>query len=107
MNITYTIENLDRQTSDDLVITAHWRVSAVDGKHTVGAYGSVGFTRGDNFTPFEELTEEQVIAWVKSQLEVEQLEASLAQMIAGQKQPTKASGTPWSVVAPQPVVAEE
>ena len=87
MNITYTIDNLDRQTSDDLVTTAHWRVSAVDGEHSAGAYGSVGFTRGENFTPFEELTQEQ--------LDVEQIETALAQIIAEQKQPTKVSGTPW------------
>ena len=95
MEITYTIDNLDRQTSDNLVVTAHWRVSAVDGEHSAGAYGSVGFTRGDSFTPFESLTEAQVIAWVKEQLDVEQIEAALTQIIAEQKQPTKVSGTPW------------
>jgi hypothetical protein len=95
MNVTYKIDNLERQASDDLVIVAHWRVDAVDGEHTAGAYGSVGFTRGDDFTPFEELTEAQVLTWVKSQLEVEQIEAALAQIIAEQKQPSKISGVPW------------
>lgn len=95
MEITWSIDNLDRQTADGLVITAHWRVSAVDGEHSAGAYGSVGFHRGDDFTPFEELTQEQVIGWVKSQLDVEQIEAALAQIIAEQKNPTKVSGTPW------------
>jgi hypothetical protein len=95
MNVTYKIDNLDRQTSDGLVTTAHWRVNAVDGEHTAGAYGSVGFTRGDDFIPFEELTEAQVLEWVKSQLEVEQIEAALAQIIAEQKQPSKISGVPW------------
>jgi hypothetical protein len=95
MNITYTIDNLDRQTTDGLVTAGHWRVSAVDGEHSAGAYGSVGFTRGEDFTPFEALTEAQVIAWVKEQLDVEQIEAALAQIIAEQKQPTKVSGTPW------------
>ena len=96
MNITYTIDNLDRQTSDGLVTTAHWRVSAVDGEHTAGAYGSVGFTRGDDFTPFEELTEEQVLGWVKSQLEVAEIEASLASQIEKQKNPVTAHGLPWT-----------
>jgi hypothetical protein len=95
MNITYKIDNLERQVSDDLVITAHWRVDAVDGEHTAGAYGSVGFTRGDDFIPFEELAEAQVLEWVKAQLEVEQIEAALAQIIAEQKAPSKISGTPW------------
>ena len=95
MNVTYKIDNLDRQTSDGLVTTAHWRVDAVDGEHTAGAYGSVGFTRGDDFTPFEQLTEAQVLTWVKSQLEVEQIEAALAQIIAEQKAPKALSGLPW------------
>ena len=95
MNITYTIDNLDRQTSDGLVTTAHWRVSAVDGEHSAGAYGSVGFTSGEDFTPFEELTQEQVLSWVLPQLDVEQIEAALAKIIAEQKQPSKISGTPW------------
>ena len=96
MNITYKIDNLERQVSDDLVITAHWRVDAVDGEHTAGAYGSVGFTRGDDFIPFEELTEAQVLEWVKAQLDVEQIEAALAQIIAEQKAPSKVAGMPWS-----------
>ena len=95
MNITYTINNMDRQTSDDLVTTAHWCVSAVDGEHSAGAYGSVGFTRGDSFTPFEELTQEQVIAWVKEQLDTDEIEANLAGQIAVLKAPKTASGLPW------------
>jgi len=95
MNITYTIDNLDRETSDGLVTTAHWRVSAIDGEHTAGAYGSVGFTRGDSFTPFEALTEAQVIAWVKEQLDTAEIEANLASQIAALKAPKTASGLPW------------
>ena len=97
MNITYTIDNLDRQTSDNLVVTAHWCVSAVDGEHSAGAYGSVGFTRGDSFTPFDELTQEQVIAWVKEQLDTAEIEANLAGQIAALKAPKTASGLPWTV----------
>jgi hypothetical protein len=95
MNITYKIDNLERQVSDDLVITAHWRVDAVDGEHTAGAYGSVGFTRGDDFIPFEELTEAQVIDWVKAQLDVEQIESNLANQIEALKEPKSVSGLPW------------
>jgi hypothetical protein len=96
MNVTWTISNLDRQTSDGLVTTAHWRVNAVDGEYTAGAYGSVGFTRGDDFTPFEELTEAQVVEWVKAQLDVAEIEASLAGQINKQKNPVTAHGLPWT-----------
>jgi hypothetical protein len=96
MNVTYKIDNLERQASDDLVIVAHWRVDAVDGEHTAGAYGSVGFTRGDSFIPFEELTEAQVVEWVKAQLDVAEIEASLAGQIDKQKNPVTAHGLPWA-----------
>jgi hypothetical protein len=96
MQTQWRIDDLERHKDTGLVFVAHWRVNAVDGEHTAGAYGSVGFTRGDDFTPFDELTEAQVLTWVKSQLEVEQIEAALAQIIAEQKTPSKVSGLPWT-----------
>ncbi len=95
MTITYTIAQLDRQTSDGLVTTAHYRVDAVDGEHTAGSYGTVGFERGESFVPYDSLTEVQVIAWVKDKLDVEAIEASLAAQIAAKKAPTIAVGVPW------------
>jgi hypothetical protein len=95
MNITYTIAQLDRQTSDGLVTTAHYRVDAIDGEHTAGSYGAVGFERGETFIAYESLTEAQVIAWVKDKLDVEAIEASLAAQIALQKAPVTATGVPW------------
>jgi hypothetical protein len=95
MTTTWTIAQLDRQTSDGLVTTAHYRVDAVDGEHTAGSYGSVGFERGDTFIAYESLTEAQVIAWVKDKLDVAEIEANLAAQIALQKAPTSATGVPW------------
>ena len=95
MTATWTIAQLDRQTSDGLVTTAHWRVDAVDGEYSAGSYGTVGFERGDTFTAYESLTEAQVIAWVKDKLDVEVIEASLAAQIALQKNPVTATGVPW------------
>ena len=95
MTTTWAIAQLDRQTSDGLVTTAHWRVDAVDGEHSAGAYGTVGFERGTSFTAYDSLTEAQVIAWVKDKLEVADIEASLAAQIALQKNPVTATGVPW------------
>lgn len=95
MNTTWTIAQLGRQTADGLVTTAHWRVEAVDGEHSAGSYGSVGFERGDTFTAYEALTESQVIAWVKEKLDVEAMEASLAAQIEEKKKPVTAVGVPW------------
>jgi hypothetical protein len=95
MTITWTIAQLDRQTFDGLVTTAHWRVNAVDGDYSAGAYGTVGFERGESFIAYASLTEAQVIAWVKDKLEVAEIEASLTAQIAAQKAPTTATGVPW------------
>ena len=93
--ITWTIAQLDRQTSDGLVITAHWRVDAIDGNYSAGSYGTVGFERGDSFTAYDSLTEAQVIAWVKEKLDVEAIKANLAAQIEAKKNPTTAVGVPW------------
>ena len=95
MTITWKITQLDRQTSDGLVTTAHWTVNAVDGEHSAGAYGAVGFERGDTFIAYDSLTEAQVIAWVKDKLEVAEIEAGLTAQIAAKKAPTTAAGVPW------------
>jgi hypothetical protein len=95
MTTTWTIAQLDRQTSDGLVTTAHYTVNAVDGEHTAGSYGTVGFERGESFIAYESLTEAQVIAWVKDKLDVEAIEASLAAQIESLKNPTTATGMPW------------
>ena len=99
MTTTWTIAQLDRQTSDGLVTTAHWRVDAVDGKHTAGIYGTVSFERGHSFTAYESLTEAQVIAWVKAQLDVTEIEAGLQSHIDAQKNPVTATGLPWAAVS--------
>jgi len=95
MTTTWKIAQLDRQTSDGLVTTAHYTVNAVDGNHTAGSYGTVGFERGESFIAYASLTEAQVIEWVKDKLDVEAIEANLAAQIALQKAPITATGVPW------------
>jgi len=95
MTTTWKIAQLDRQTSDGLVTTAHYTVNAVDGEHTTGSYGTVGFERGESFIPYDSLTEAQVIAWVKDKLDVDDIEANLSAQIALQKAPVTATGVPW------------
>ena len=78
-----------------MVTTAHYTVNAVDGEHTAGSYGTVGFERGDTFITYASLSEAQVIAWVKDKLDVEAIEASLAAQIDAKKAPVTAAGVPW------------
>jgi hypothetical protein len=95
MTTTWTIAQLDRQTADGLVTTAHWRVDSVDGEHTAGSYGSVSFERGTSFTAYNSLTEAQVIAWVKEKLDVTAIQASLQSEINAKKTPVTSTGLPW------------
>ena len=95
MTTTWTIAQLDRQTADGLVTTAHWRVDAVDGEHTAGSYGSVSFERGISFTAYNSLTEAQVIAWVKEKLDVTEIESGLQSQINAKKTPVTLTGLPW------------
>lgn len=94
--ITWNIEQLQRQTSDGLVTSAHWRCTAVDGDISVSNYGAVGFERGEEFIPYEDLTKEQVLEWVKSQLAVSEIESGLQSHIDGKKNPVTATGLPWA-----------
>ena len=96
---TWKIANLERETEDGFVFTAHYTVNADDGTYTSGAYGSLGFERPDNLIPFSQLTEATVIGWVKEKLgeeKVTEIEAALQSQINEQKHPTKAAGVPWA-----------
>jgi len=95
MTTTYTINQLDRQTSDGFVTTVHYTVSKVDGEFSASTYGTVSFEAGTPETPYASLTKAQVIEWVKDKLDVEAIEASLAAQIAAKKTPTSATGVPW------------
>ena len=111
-----TINNLERNTADDTVITAHWSArleevtvteaftdeegnevpesTTVD--YSANSYGSASFTRDEDsptFIKFADLTEADVVGWLTLD---EGLEANLQAQIDEQKAPTTVTGTPWS-----------
>ena len=59
MATTYTwkIAQLERETEDNFVFTAHWTLNAIetteDNQYSAGSYGSIGFQRPENLIPFE------------------------------------------------------
>jgi hypothetical protein len=94
---TWHIAQLERETADGYVFTAHYTIDANDGTYKAGAYGSIGFERPEeDMIPFADLTEEIVIGWVKERLDVEQIEAALQSQLDEQRHPSKASGLPWA-----------
>jgi hypothetical protein len=95
---TWAIANLERQTADGFVFTAHYTVNAKDDTYSSGAYGSIGFERPENLIPFADLTEAEVVSWVKEALgedKVAEVEAALQNQIDQQRNPTQAAGVPW------------
>ena len=96
MTTTWTISQLDRNTADGFVTTAHWQATAVDGEHTASVYATVSWAEGTPAVPYASLTEATVLEWVWESVDKDATEASLAAQIALLKNPVKATGTPWS-----------
>jgi hypothetical protein len=94
---TWQIAQMDRLTSDGFVVTVHYRVNAVDGEYNASTYGTIGYTQdNDTYTPYADLTQTQVIGWVQTSLGKDTVEASLQSQIDALKNPTQATGLPWS-----------
>ena len=97
MTTTWTISQLDRQTSDGFVTTAHWQATAVDGEHSASIYNTCSWSDGTPTVAYADLTQEQVLGWIWANgVDKDATEASLAAQIAKQKAPKTARGLPWS-----------
>lgn len=97
MTVTWTIDNLDRRTSDGFVTVGHWRCTAVDGEFSASVYGTCGWSDGKPVVPYANLTEQTVLGWCwESGVDKDATEAALAAQIDAQKNPVTATGTPWS-----------
>jgi hypothetical protein len=97
----WNIGQLERNTADGIVFTAHYTVNANDGTYSAGAYGSVGLEQPEgNVIPYADLTPEVVIGWVQEKLggeeKVAEISAALQKQIDEQRTPTTAAGVPWS-----------
>jgi hypothetical protein len=96
MEFTWDVAQMDRKAADGFVTTVHYTVSAVDGDHTASTYGTVSYTqKPGNYTPFEQLTKEQVVGWMQESLGKDEVEAGLAAQIDALKNPVSESGLPW------------
>ena len=85
----------------DVVFNVHWTLTGTDGTYTGYVYGTQGVTIDPDapFTPYDDLTEAQVIGWVQEAMGAEQVaayEASVAQQIADQiNPPVVTPPLPW------------
>ena len=118
MTTTYqwTIQAMDCVPQEDgytdVVVVAHWNVSATDGIYTSSVYGTQSFTYNPetSFTPYEDLTQEQVVGWVQEGMGIDavmNLQLSLDQQIENQiNPPIVTPPLPWAPAPtpPEPVV---
>lgn len=102
MQFNWNIVQTDYNTSDKFITTVHYTVSAVDGEFTASTYGTVGYAEqpDEQYTPYADLTEAQVVGWVQESLGKDTVEEGLAAQIEAQKNPVQEAGVPWAVPAP-------
>jgi hypothetical protein len=71
----------------DVVIIVHWRYQArevnAEKEYFAETYGatSVGVPSPDSFTPFDQLTKEQVVGWLEAELDVPKMTEGLQENI--------------------------
>lgn len=86
---------------NEVVLTAGWRCNAVDGDFSTTAYGSVGFPQpqeNGQFTPYNELTQEQVLGWVwENGVDKDEVESNLDKQLETRvNPPVIIPPLPWS-----------
>lgn len=106
----WSIQQLERYANNGVVYVAYWQLNVTDESGNASATGSIGFQapKQKDFIPFENLTEEIVIGWVKDRLGQEQitgLENGLLVAIAEKANPPLALGLPWPS-QPEPTTEE-
>lgn len=83
---TWTVDQMYTTDTPDpgFVVNVMWTLTGVDGQYTGSAGGNSQFTvQEGTFTPYNQLTQEQVIGWVKAQLG-EQGVANMEACVQGQ-----------------------
>jgi|11BtaG_2_1085332.scaffolds.fasta_scaffold15041_1 hypothetical protein len=110
MAITYTwsINTLEAKIHEDgldnVVFNIHYRYLGVDNdneKYAISQMGilNVQYKEGDAFTPYNELTENQIIEWLESGLNIQEMQNAITKEIDLLKNPVNESLTPpWEKV---------
>ena len=83
----------------DVVFQVNWECQARDGAYAALTAGSVPvtYTAGSPFTPYDQLTQEQVWGWINPSIDRPEVEANLQAMIDAQMNPPVVTPPlPWA-----------
>ena len=84
----------------DVVFTVHWTCSGVDGEYNASIYSTCGVPLpSGSFTPYAELTQEQVLGWIWANgVDQASTEAAVQTQIENQiNPPVVTPALPWAV----------
>jgi hypothetical protein len=99
---TWQINTLERELADGYVKKVIYRVNGADGTYSFRATGEVDLPKPGSLVPYADLTESQVIGWVKAKLDADNagtvaaIETAVENGVNEQKTPTTGVGKPWS-----------
>jgi hypothetical protein len=101
----WIIENMKRQSEDGLVVEVAYRVVKKENGIIADKTGKVtlqGDVNSPDFTPYKDLKESQVIEWVKSNVDVQEIE-SIVESLFDEKLSKRSSnsfksGLPWNII---------
>ena len=99
---TWQINTLERVLADGYVKKVIYRVNGEDGTYKFRATGEVDLPKPGSLVPYADLTESQVIGWVKAKLDADNagtvaaIATAVENGVNEQKTPTTGVGKPWS-----------
>jgi hypothetical protein len=113
MTILWLIERLLVKRTEgpntDVVITADWRCNGTQDQYSGTCYGSASFAppSGSGFTPYKDLTQDQVLSWCFANgVDQAAIEANVTAQIENQiNPPVIAPPLPW--LEPVPPLVEQ
>lgn len=102
--ITWTVTAMDcypqAEGQTDVVFTVHWTCSGVQDAYNASVYATCGVPTptGGNFTPYADLTQDQVLGWIWANgVDKDTTEAAVQQQINETMNPTVVSpALPWA-----------
>jgi len=107
MTITWTVTAMDcypqAEGETDVVFTVHWTCSGAQDAYSASVYSTCGVTyvAGTPYTPYNQLTQNQVLGWIwASGVNQAATEAAVQQQINNQIDPPVISPPlPWATQA--------